>query len=40
VTEHVRRIRQKIEDDPNTPRWIATARGIGYRFCPPEAQHT
>jgi two-component system alkaline phosphatase synthesis response regulator PhoP len=33
VTEHVRRIRLKIEDDPNTPHWIATARGIGYRFC-------
>lgn len=35
VTEHVRRIRLKIEDDPNSPRWIATARGIGYRFCAP-----
>ncbi len=35
VTEHVRRIRLKIEDDPNQPRWIATARGIGYRFCAP-----
>ena len=35
VTEHVRRIRLKIEDDPNAPRWIATARGIGYRFCAP-----
>jgi two-component system alkaline phosphatase synthesis response regulator PhoP len=35
VTEHVRRIRLKIEDDPNTPHWIATARGIGYRFCAP-----
>jgi two-component system phosphate regulon response regulator PhoB len=36
VTEHVRRIRLKIEDDPNTPRWILTARGVGYRFCAPE----
>jgi two-component system alkaline phosphatase synthesis response regulator PhoP len=36
VTEHVRRIRLKIEDDPNTPRRIATARGIGYRFCAQE----
>jgi DNA-binding response OmpR family regulator len=35
VTEHVRRIRLKIEGDPNTPQWIATARGIGYRFCAP-----
>jgi two-component system alkaline phosphatase synthesis response regulator PhoP len=36
VTEHVRRIRLKIEDDPNAPRWITTARGVGYRFCAPE----
>jgi DNA-binding response OmpR family regulator len=36
VTEHVRRIRQKIEDDPNAPRRIITARGVGYRFCAPE----
>jgi DNA-binding response OmpR family regulator len=34
VTEHVRRIRQKIEVDPDAPRWIATVRGIGYRFEP------
>jgi DNA-binding response OmpR family regulator len=34
VTEHVRRIRQKIEADPDEPRWIATVRGIGYRFEP------
>jgi len=32
VTEHVRRVRQKIEPDPDHPRWIATVRGIGYRF--------
>ncbi len=37
VTEHIRRIRLKIEDDPNAPSWIATARGIGYRFCVQEA---
>jgi len=34
VTVHVRRIRQKIEDDPLRPRWIATIRGVGYRFDP------
>jgi len=34
VTEHVRRIRRKIEVDPEKPRWVATVRGIGYRFEP------
>jgi DNA-binding response OmpR family regulator len=32
VTEHVRRIRRKIESDPDNPRWIRTVRGVGYRF--------
>ncbi|MDQ3292994.1 MAG: response regulator transcription factor [Actinomycetota bacterium] len=34
VTEHVRRIRRKIEADPEQPRWVLTARGVGYRFEP------
>ncbi|HEY1652902.1 MAG TPA: response regulator transcription factor [Acidimicrobiales bacterium] len=33
VTEHVRRVRLKIESDPEHPRWITTVRGVGYRFC-------
>ena len=32
VTEHVRRLRTKIEDDPERPRWLLTVRGVGYRF--------
>ena len=32
VTEHVRRVRLKIEADPENPLWITTIRGIGYRF--------
>lgn len=32
VTEHVRRIRRKIEPLPGNPRWIVTVRGAGYRF--------
>jgi two-component system phosphate regulon response regulator PhoB len=36
VTEHVRRVRLKIEPDPDAPRWILTVRGVGYRFCVPE----
>ncbi len=34
VTEHVRRLRRKVEDDPDQPRWVTTARGVGYRFEP------
>ena len=34
VTEHVRRIRRKIEVDPDNPRWLRTVRGVGYRFEP------
>jgi DNA-binding response OmpR family regulator len=32
VTVHVRRLRQKIEADPQNPRWIQTVWGVGYRF--------
>jgi DNA-binding response OmpR family regulator len=32
VTVHVRRLRNKIEHDPEQPRWISTVWGIGYRF--------
>lgn len=34
VTEHVRRVRRKIEQDPDRPRWVVTVRGVGYRFEP------
>lgn len=34
VTEHVRRLRRKIEDDALHPKWLATVRGVGYRFEP------
>jgi DNA-binding response OmpR family regulator len=32
VTEHVRRVRLKLETDPTNPRWIHNIRGVGYRF--------
>jgi DNA-binding response OmpR family regulator len=34
VTEHIRRIRRRIESNPDNPRWIKTVRGVGYRFDP------
>jgi two-component system, OmpR family, phosphate regulon response regulator PhoB len=34
VTEHVRRIRRKIEEDPDRPRRVVTVRSVGYRFEP------
>ena len=34
VTEHVRRLRKKIEANPDEPRWLRTVRGVGYRFEP------
>jgi DNA-binding response OmpR family regulator len=34
VTEHVRRIRAKIEQDREHPRWIRTVRAAGYAFEP------
>ncbi len=32
VTEHVRRLRLKLETDPASPRWLQTVRGVGYRL--------
>ena len=34
ITVHVRRIRQKLEKDPQNPRWLKTVWGVGYRFEP------
>jgi two-component system response regulator RegX3 len=29
---HIKRLRQKVEDDPHRPRHILTVRGLGYKF--------
>jgi len=34
VTVHMRRLREKIEDDPSRPRHLETVWGVGYRFSP------
>ncbi|MFD9685964.1 response regulator transcription factor [Kitasatospora sp. NPDC059088] len=38
VTVHVRRVREKIEDDPAAPRLVATVWGVGYRYDPAPAE--
>lgn len=32
VDVHMRRLRQKLEDDPANPRFLLTVRGVGYKF--------
>ncbi|HEY4620636.1 MAG TPA: response regulator transcription factor [Gaiellaceae bacterium] len=32
VTVHIRRLREKIEDDPSKPRYLETVWGVGYRL--------
>lgn len=34
VTVHIRRLREKIEDDPSDPQRLVTVWGVGYRFEP------
>lgn len=32
VTVHIRRIREKLENDPRKPRYLKTIWGVGYKF--------
>jgi DNA-binding response OmpR family regulator len=34
VTVHIRRLRAKLEPEPEDPRFIQTVWGVGYRFAP------
>ena len=36
VNSHINRLREKIERNPASPRYILTVRGVGYRFAEPE----
>jgi len=38
VMVHIRRLREKIEDDPSRPRHLVTVRGLGYKLAPQEAE--
>ena len=35
---HIRHLREKVEQQPSQPRWILTARGLGYRLAKEESQ--
>ena len=34
---HVRRLREKVEENPSKPQWILTMRGLGYRLAKEES---
>jgi DNA-binding response OmpR family regulator len=34
IDAHVRRLRDKLDDEPDHPRFVATVRGVGYRAAP------
>jgi DNA-binding response OmpR family regulator len=34
VTVHIRRLREKIEQDASEPSWLLTVWGVGYKFDP------
>jgi DNA-binding response OmpR family regulator len=35
IDVYVKRLREKLGDDPASPRYIATVRGVGYRAALP-----
>lgn len=35
---HIRRLREKIEENPSKPRWLLTVRGLGYKLAKEEVQ--
>jgi DNA-binding response OmpR family regulator len=37
VTVHIRRLREKLEDDPGSPAFIHTVWGVGYKFEAPDS---
>jgi DNA-binding response OmpR family regulator len=40
VDVHIGRLREKLGDDAERPRYVATVRGVGYRAAPPPSDAT
>lgn len=38
IDVHIGKLRQKLDDNPNQPRFIETVRGIGYKFVESETE--
>lgn len=36
IDAHIKRLRAKLGDDPEAPRFVATVRGVGYRAVEPD----
>ncbi|MDQ0735771.1 response regulator transcription factor [Arthrobacter agilis] len=34
IEVHIGNLRRKLEEDPKSPRWLQTVRGVGYRLTP------
>lgn len=32
VEVHITNLRRKLHEDPDSPRWLQTVRGVGYRL--------
>jgi DNA-binding response OmpR family regulator len=37
VEVHIGNLRRKLREDPASPRWLVTVRGVGYRLAPKQA---
>jgi DNA-binding response OmpR family regulator len=38
IDVHIRRLRDKLADDADDPRYVATVRGVGYRAAPAQSE--
>lgn len=39
VEVHIGNLRRKLQEDPLSPRWLLTVRGVGYRLAPKRPDH-
>ena len=39
VMVHIRKLREKIEENPSKPAYVVTVRGLGYKFVPVGGHH-